>query len=133
MLGREAARARSNEISGAPPADEKPGGRTAAVYREAVQRRAAKGSGTPAPLADAPPSTVLTCPVLTLPDRPSIAVLPFQNMSGDAEQQYFSDGITQDIITELSVIAHGSDLERMRAAWRCKPGSSFRKTGSYFR
>jgi TolB-like protein len=39
---------------------------------------------------------------LPLPDKPSIAVLPFVNMSGDAEQQYFSDGITEDIITELS-------------------------------
>jgi TolB-like protein/Tfp pilus assembly protein PilF len=37
-----------------------------------------------------------------LPDKPSIAVLPFTNMSGDPEQQYFSDGITEDIITELS-------------------------------
>lgn len=37
-----------------------------------------------------------------LPDMPSIAVLPFENMSGDAEQAYFSDGITDDIITELS-------------------------------
>jgi len=37
-----------------------------------------------------------------LPDKPSIAVLPFTNMSGDAEQGYFSDGITEDIITELS-------------------------------
>ena len=34
--------------------------------------------------------------------KPSIAVLPFTNMSGDAEQEYFSDGITEDIITELS-------------------------------
>ncbi len=37
-----------------------------------------------------------------LPDKPSIAILPFDNMSGDPEQEYFSDGITEDIITELS-------------------------------
>jgi TolB-like protein/class 3 adenylate cyclase len=37
-----------------------------------------------------------------LPDEPSIAVLPFQNMSGDAEQEYFADGIVEDIITALS-------------------------------
>jgi len=39
---------------------------------------------------------------LALPDKPSIAVLPFQNMSGDPEQEYFTDGISEDIITELS-------------------------------
>jgi adenylate cyclase len=39
---------------------------------------------------------------LSLPDKPSIAVLPFANMSGDPEQEYFTDGITEDIITELS-------------------------------
>jgi adenylate cyclase len=39
---------------------------------------------------------------LELPDKPSIAVLPFDNMSGDTEQEYFSDGITEDIITSLS-------------------------------
>jgi len=37
-----------------------------------------------------------------LPDRPSIAVLPFQNLSADPEQEYFADGIVEDIITELS-------------------------------
>ena len=39
---------------------------------------------------------------LPLPDKPSIAVLPFENMSGDPEQEYFSDGISEDIITALS-------------------------------
>jgi adenylate cyclase len=39
---------------------------------------------------------------LSLPDKPSIAVLPFANMSGDPEQEYFTDGVTEDIITELS-------------------------------
>jgi TolB-like protein/class 3 adenylate cyclase len=40
--------------------------------------------------------------VLALPDKPSIAVLPFQNMSGDPEQEYFADGMVEDIITALS-------------------------------
>ena len=40
-------------------------------------------------------------PALTLPDKPSIAVLPFQNMSGDPEQEYFADGVVEEIITAL--------------------------------
>ena len=56
------------------------------------------------------------------PEKPSIAVLPFTNMSGDAEQEYFSDGITEDIITELSrfsslfVIARNSSFTFKGAA-----------------
>ena len=41
-------------------------------------------------------------PPLALPDKPSIAVLPFQNISGDPDQEYFADGITEDITTALS-------------------------------
>jgi adenylate cyclase len=43
-------------------------------------------------------------PALVLPDKPSIAVLPFQNMSGDPEQDYFADGVVEEIITALSRI-----------------------------
>jgi TolB-like protein len=43
-------------------------------------------------------------PPLSLPDRPSIAVLPFQNLSGDPEQDYFADGVVEDITTALSRI-----------------------------
>jgi TolB-like protein len=48
------------------------------------------------------PSIRSGMPALELPDKPSIAVLPFDNMSEDSEQEYFADGMTEDIITGLS-------------------------------
>jgi TolB-like protein/Tfp pilus assembly protein PilF len=62
------------------------------------------GGGQPAPVAEPPPHDTDE-PLrgsLPLPDRPAIAVLPFTNMSDDPEQEYFSDGISEDIITALS-------------------------------
>ncbi|MGD8229743.1 MAG: tetratricopeptide repeat protein [Desulfobacteraceae bacterium] len=49
---------------------------------------------------------------LPVPDKPSIAVLPFENMSGDPEQEYFSDGITEEIITALSKVPDLSVIAR---------------------
>ncbi len=66
----------------------------------------ARGAAVKDPGRDAGPSAA----------KPSIAVLPFENMSGEAEQEYFSDGITEDLITELSrfrellVISHTSSF-----------------------
>jgi adenylate cyclase len=54
------------------------------------------------------------------PDKPSIAVLPFNNMSGDPEQEFFADGITEDIITELS---------RFRELFVISRNSSFKYKG----
>ena len=50
------------------------------------------------------PATVQVGSDLPLPDKPSIAVLPFQNISGDPEQEYFADGVVEEIITALSRI-----------------------------
>src|SRR5882762_9555493 len=47
------------------------------------------------------PNTI-AAPALTLPDKPSVAVLPFTNMSADPEQEFFADGIAEDVITALS-------------------------------
>jgi TolB-like protein len=62
------------------------------------------------PDGDAPPSAVSSppqdapAPALDLPEKPSIAVLPFVNLSGDAEQDYFADGMVEDLIAALSRI-----------------------------
>ena len=68
---------------------------------------------------------------LPLPDKPSIAVLPFQNMSGDPEQEYFADGMVEDIITALSrfkslfVIARNSSF-----TYKGKPSTSGRSAAN---
>ncbi len=61
---------------------------------------AERKAGTPA----ADDGTRGESPPLPLPDRPSIAVLPFANMSGDPDQEYFADGISEDLITGLARI-----------------------------
>jgi len=63
--------------------------------------RAYRVSG-PGATAGPPPNQSPVGAPLALPDKPSIAVLPFQNMSGDPEQEYFVDGLVEDIITGLS-------------------------------
>jgi TolB-like protein len=85
----EALRDRLQEELGVKPAAE-----TAQLYEAILNRRAAS---EPAQVPDRSETVHLP-----LPDKPSIAVLPFENLSNDPEQQYFSDGITEDIITELS-------------------------------
>jgi adenylate cyclase len=54
--------------------------------------------------AEKPAAPAVAPAALALPDKPSVAVLPFTNMSSDPEQEFFSDGIAEDIITALSLI-----------------------------
>ena len=76
-----------------------------------------------APLQSVPGTT-------KLPDKPSIAVLPFTNMSGDPEQEYFADGVVEDIITDLSrfkdlvVIARNSSFSYKGKSIKIKEAAS---------
>lgn len=72
-----------------------------AQWIETLPRRGYRYVGPAVTASDADRSSA---PSLTLPDRPSIAVLPFANLGGDAEQDYFADGMVDDIITGLSRI-----------------------------
>jgi TolB-like protein/class 3 adenylate cyclase len=76
------------------------------VYRVAHTRPQPVASGTlPRSAAEEGPAAPRPAGAgLALPDKPSIAVLPFQNMSGDPEQEYFADGMVEDITTALSKI-----------------------------
>jgi adenylate cyclase len=79
----------------------------------------------PTPTEHVPNAVVETVVPPRLPNRPSIAVLPFANLSGDPGQEYLADGIVQDIITELSrfsglfVIARNSSFQ-----WKDKPADA---------
>jgi len=64
------------------------------VYRVRLLKIERTPTGSPLEIA----------PTLTLPDKPSIAVLPFANLSGDSDQEYFADGMVEEIITALSRI-----------------------------
>ena len=69
---------------------------------EVREADASDGINSPKPEPAAPDEA--TAPARALPDKPSIAVLAFQNLSGDPEQEYFADGMVEDIITALSRI-----------------------------
>jgi adenylate cyclase len=76
------------------------------VFRVALARRGASALSTASrSAADAEPFARRTgdgdTPALALPDKPSLAVLPFQNMSGNPEQEYFADGVVEDITAAL--------------------------------
>jgi TolB-like protein len=76
-------------------------------------RRFIEGKAASHPVTAAPVATEMaTASVSLVPGRISVAVLPFANMSGDPEQEYFSDGISEDIITDLSKIAALSVISR---------------------
>jgi len=92
------------------------GFRFVAVVRE-VPDSASALAAILAPAGDTKPAPVTETVGPAIPDTPSIAVLPFTNMSGDTAQQYFADGIVEDITTELSrfnelfVIARNSSFK----------------------
>lgn len=74
------------------------------TWIETLPRRGYRFTGPVVAAGVAAPVATTHAPKLALPDKPSIAVLPFQNLSGDQEQEYFADGVVEDIITGLSRI-----------------------------
>lgn len=83
-------------------------------WRKVVDSVTALVGSVPAPARPSPPADA--APPVQLPDKPSIAVMPFANLSSDAEQDYFADGVMDEIVTALTrfrsvfVIASGSTM-----------------------
>jgi TolB-like protein/Tfp pilus assembly protein PilF len=78
---------------------------SSADWIETLPRRGYRYVGPAVAADDRPAATSLqTSPTLALPDKPSVAVLPFLNLSGDPEQDYFADGVVEDIVAGLSRI-----------------------------
>ena len=75
-----------------------------------------EGASTDSQAPAMPAAPLQDAPALTLPDQPSLAVLPFENLSGDPQQEYFVDGVVDDIITALA---------RVRAFFVIARSSSF--------
>ncbi len=77
-------------------------GKIETSFADAGERQLKNMTGSVRVFRAARPELVPARPALALPDKPSIAVLPFQNMSGDPDQEYFADGMVEEIITALS-------------------------------
>jgi len=99
-------------------------GRAPAELVERIVRLLAEGAAAKAPTGQAPGPTTsaLAQPVPVSMPRLGICVLPFTNISGDPEQEYFSDGITEDVITDLSKVS---------ALWVAARNTSFTFKGKH--
>src|SRR5947208_10152896 len=92
----------------------------AATFPSRAQKPADQATASSAPMPAAPGATPISQPLIA--PRLSIVVLPFANLSNDPEQQYFADGITEDLTTDLSRISHMFVISRNTAfTYKNKP------------